>query len=321
MFDRKPTFDAARVSFLIPVRIDTEDRVWNLAVTTRYLRKSFPQSEIIVVEQDALPQVDTAHLEEIGVSYYFQRNDGNFRKAEAVNFGAKKSRGDYFCMYDADVLIKVEAVTATLLTMEQQGWKIALPFNGIFADVKGGLRADMAHLDQLGPLGEIIRLADATSIQEATTRYLGGGIFLVHRETFLLLGGLNRKMISYGWEDTELFVRFEKLGFHKYMQPRYSLVHLEHRRGKDSAPNEFFMVNKSEFDKIKGLDSDALQHYVCGELSDHPNVGHTLPAVLRANKLLARKNLLAIRSRCLKLKTYVRAYGLSGFVRRVFRLT
>jgi GT2 family glycosyltransferase len=199
-------------SFLIPVRIDTEDRVWNLAVTTRYLARTFPKAEIIVIEQDATPQVDQSRLAELGVIYHFQQNGSNFRKAEAVNFGAHLATKEYFCMYDADVLIDADAIEHTIHSMKSWDWKIALPFNGIFVDVQGALRTQLGESLSIGPLGTIRSLSKAAHIQDAKTRYLGGGIFLVHRETFLTLGGLNRKMISYGWEDTELFVRFAKLG-------------------------------------------------------------------------------------------------------------
>ena len=53
--------DLQDVTFIIPVRIDSEDRLENLHVVTRYLVKHF-HSHILVIEADDIPRVNKKRL-------------------------------------------------------------------------------------------------------------------------------------------------------------------------------------------------------------------------------------------------------------------
>jgi len=72
---------------------------------------------------------------------------------------------------------------------------------------------------------------------------------------------MNENFISYGPEDKELGVRFEKLRL-RLDWTNYYIVHFDHPRGINSAPKHY-MANKNYelFDKINSMTFDQIKHY------------------------------------------------------------
>src|SRR5665647_1082890 len=93
----------ADITFVIPVRIDTEDRLFNLKTVLRFLTEFMPAAEVIIIEQDIesqlLPLLDSYPA----IRHLFCKSDTRFRKADAVNMGIQASDRTYVCMYDTDI--------------------------------------------------------------------------------------------------------------------------------------------------------------------------------------------------------------------------
>ncbi|WP_373715407.1 galactosyltransferase-related protein [Roseateles sp.] len=257
----------ASVAFVVPMRVDGPDRHWNLKSTLGFLTRNCPDADILVVEQDVTSQIQDVLAMYPQVRHLLQLNAGSFKKAEAVNAGACDTDRRYICIYDTDVLIAPQAIAAALHAMERRGWRIALPFNHIFLDVRGSLRTRLGEQGVIAGYDQICRLELAGSIPESTPRFLGGGICIIQREIFLAEGGLNKKMVSYGWEDTELIKRFDILGYPVLRIPGFNLIHLDHARGVDSKPNQHFATNEQEFRKVSAMSREELQKYVVTDLS------------------------------------------------------
>lgn len=262
-------FDAnfKNLAFVIPVRIDTEDRLFNLEVVLRFLTKFMPAAEVIIVEQDISSKLLELLVDYPAIGHLFCKTDARFRKADAVNMGVKATNRTYVCMYDADVLIHPDALIASLKAMSRWKWRIVVPFNRIFIDVNGSYRTKVASTLDFSEICRISKLCEVPTNHEISARFLNGGLFITHRETFLAVGGMNKKMISYGWEDTEIFKRFTKLGYHVLHIAEFNLIHLDHSRGQDSQPNEFFDANKNEYLKVCAMSKAELRKYAESELS------------------------------------------------------
>lgn len=255
------------LALIIPLRVDTDDRLWNLSVVLRFLETRFQGVEVILVEQDARSKL--AHLlsSHPGVTHLFLEDGGPFCKSRCVNLGAQHTQRRFISIYDADILIEPEAISRALRAIDRGGFQMVLPFNRIFVDVNGDRRKQLGDSLQLGTLGRIKRLQPAPYMAGVSFRFLEGGICVAARETFLAEGGLNLKMKSYGWEDTEMLKRFQKLGYPILHLPQYSLVHMDHARGVDSRPNEHYAINKAEFIKVRDMSRSELATYVATDLS------------------------------------------------------
>lgn len=170
---------------------------------------------------------------------------------------------------------------------------VVIPHNRIFLDVSGTFKAEISSALDLDRFGKVRRFSDAPVRDDVAPRDCNGGIFLAEKSVLQLAGGLNKKMISYGWEDTEFIRRLDKLGYYTFMLPAFNLVHLDHRRGTDSQINEMFDINRAEFEKINAMNRFQLQAYVETDLDIAPEQEWTRRSAL--HRRLAIANVLGFR--------------------------
>lgn len=250
------------LSFIIPIRVDTEDRIDNCLTVLRFLQLHFPNSEVLLMEQDSEPRTAKIIASFPWIRRSFEINPGRFSKSRAVNEGVALSTRPLICMCDTDILLHPDAIRQACRMLRRDLGRVVIPHNRIFMDVSGALKAEISSSLDMEKYGKVRRFSDAPVRSDNATRDCNGGIFLAEKKVLLLSGGLNKKMISYGWEDTEFIRRLDKLGQYTFMLPKYNLVHLDHRRGTDSRINEMFDVNRAEFEKINAMNKTSLESYV-----------------------------------------------------------
>jgi glycosyltransferase involved in cell wall biosynthesis len=310
------------LSFVIPIRIDTPDRLENCGAILKFLTTQFPAAEIQLVEQDRETQTAGLRASFPQVVWHFSANDKQFSRAAAINTGLINASRPYVCAYDTDILIDPEALRRSVALIRAGHWPIVIPFNLIFVELRGERRKKMiADLD-ISNLGRIRNLADVPRHPEIDSRVLSGAIMVCDRDLAVMEGGYNRKMVSYGWEDIEFFKRFEKLGCYSYMLSGFNLIHLDHRRGPDSRINEMYEVNQREFEHVLGMSVMELQCYVDGELAIAPATDSSVRRRLRRRRVLInwitlRRALHAINVAA----TVWRVNGTQELLRRVLRLS
>lgn len=309
----------SHVSFVIPVRVDTADRYWNLKVVVGFLTKNFPAADILIVEQDSESNIGELLGLYPNVRHLLLLDGGTFKKVEGINFGALHADRRYVCIYDADVLVSPTAIVLAVRAMERKGWKIVVPHNYIYLDVRGALREHLGVSGNLDGYQCIRSLTAASQVPEASARFIDGGIFLVHREVFLAEGGSNRKMVSYGWEDTELLKRLSILGYPVLCMPAYNLIHLDHARGADSCPNEHYERNGREYRRVAAMSRQELMQYVQSELSLTCRGDAAALAEIRAAARASRpKYWIRAKAKFNLFRVHVQAHGLMNlFAARV----
>lgn len=87
------------LTFIIPIKIDTEDRIFNCSVILRFLNRYFEESEVLVIEMDA--ECRTAPLKKIAsqASFHFIESQSHFIKSKVINYGIAIAKGKLFaCM-------------------------------------------------------------------------------------------------------------------------------------------------------------------------------------------------------------------------------
>ena len=306
------------LSFAIPVKIDSKYLLQNLSTVLRFLTTQFKDAEILVIEQDIESNLEKISIKYPDIKFFFMKQEGYFSKSKAINLGILNSTRKYFCMYDADVLISPEAINKSINILNKKNWRIVVPFNRIFIDVQGKLRENIINNPgNYYHLLKIKRVKDIPESTDITSRILHGGIVLADKEILEMEGGFNKKMISYGWEDTEFFKRFEKLGYQTKHINSNNIIHLGHERDSDSRPNEMYDKNKCEYLLINSMDRKKLKNYVDKELSIV--YGYTEKRQnIRKNQ--HRRNILfalKLRSYVNKLHLFYSIYGIREFSKRI----
>lgn len=306
------------LSFIIPIRVDSDDRINNCLAILRFLTTHFPAAEIQLVEQDTVSRTAQVVAAYPSVCHDFELNTERFNKARAVNKGALAASRALICMCDSDILLHPEAIRTACAILRQKRGRIVIPHNRIFVDISAAMKSEMMDSYDLDQYGTIRRFSDVPRRGDVTSRDCNGGIFLAEKQTLLLGGGLNTKMVSYGWEDTEFIRRFDRLGYYTTMLPRYNLVHLDHHRGADSRINEMFDVNKAEFDKVNAMPRARLEAYVESDLDIAPEALRQLRPGLRRRQALANSlHLQFVRHVLNKIQVRLQTYGIAAVLRSI----
>jgi hypothetical protein len=224
--DRQPKADLSDTSFLIPLYIDSSDRLLNLEITTRYLYKHF-KTTTIVVEAGPEQRVDPSLLAP-NVDYHFiEDHDPSFHRTRYNNHMVSLCRTKFLALYDVDVILSPAQIMESVAALREGNAVISYPYSGIFYATAPWL-------------GDIFRMVlDHTVFQRfddkhsvASRRSLGGCVFL-DKETFIACGGENQRLTSWGPDDIERAARYKILGYTIHRTSGV-LYHLHHERGRNS---------------------------------------------------------------------------------------
>jgi len=250
-FRRTTPFHASDLTVVIPVRIDTPDRLRNLVTCTRTILNTM-KCRVLVGIGDPRSVVD--HLDpRVEVVPVFDPPSGAFHRTRINNDLANLVVSDRLAVVDTDVVIPSEQWLGALEALRHGRADFVYPFDGRMVEVPYAAHSwlERGELDALPP--ESQQLIEAKSV---------GGCFLVDRDAFRRFGMENENFVSWGYEDDERLLRAHKLGL-TVSRENGVIYHIEHRRGPDSLPdNPFLPQNLTEMQRIKGLTNARLRNEV-----------------------------------------------------------
>ena len=227
-------------TFIIPVKIESDDRLRNAITVCCFLLSKFDTNILIkevnsepVFENEALPQIKEFVGDTSNISYYFEKesDDSFFHKTRYFNELLSKCNTDVVSAYDIDVLLPV----STYLKAEKMckgEYDLVYPFG--FGTQENHSQKDRA---QWGHAQFFKR-----------TSYIEGGME-------------NENFKAWGPEDEEKHYRFPKLGYNVGRVIDW-VYHLEHSRGDDSErTNIYFHDNLKLMEDIRSLSEEELKNY------------------------------------------------------------
>jgi hypothetical protein len=234
----------ADTSFLLPVRIDSEDRLENIYAITRYIHKNF-DTTIILLEEDSEPKIDKSLLP-AGVQYLFIKNDHKkLHYTKTLNYLIGKSKTPYLALYDIDVIIPEKQIIEAVRLLREGDYSMISPYSGRFLNVDLLLKAIFIKLQDTQVLE-----SNQGKLFTCSLRSYGGVVF-VDRLAYIKAGMENEHLTSWGPNDVERIKRMEILGY-KVKRLHGNLYHLHHARGENSGyqstgeridfMNEYFKV-------------------------------------------------------------------------------
>lgn len=236
--------DLTDTSFLLPVRIDSEDRLENIFAITRYIHKNF-NTTTILLEEDSVQKIDTTRLP-AEVQYIFIKNDNNkLHYTRTLNYLIQQSITPYLALYDIDIIIPEKQIIEAVNTLRAGLYSMISPYSGRFLNVDALLKAMFIKLQDT-------RLFESNpgKLFTCSLRSVGGVVF-VNKLDYMHAGMENEHLTSWGPNDVERVKRMEILGY-KVKKLNGNLYHLHHARGENSGyqsaaervdfMNEYFKV-------------------------------------------------------------------------------
>ena len=266
------TYNLTKCTFIIPLRIETADRMRNIITTLIYLARNF-KCEIIVKEvdkqsiyqSDVLPLLEQALEPEMlkCITHIFEKSDDfTFHRTKILNDMLWMVKTPVVCNYDCDIILPVDSyINAT--NMISKGW--------VHPDVDGsqpvkvvypGQYQYQCHISDDHATAFVNSGFNFKSFEGCMRKWDAkyGFCQFFDTEEYKKLGGENENFIAYGYEDDERYFRFNLLSSVARMSE--NVFHLEHGRTKNSwFNNPYCEDNKKLWEQLKVKGKKSLLKY------------------------------------------------------------
>jgi len=254
----------SKTTFVIPLRIESEDRMRNILTTCIYLLEN-TDAKILVQEedvisrfaQDCVPQISSVVGKKItNLIHVFIANDNPvFHRTRILNDMTMAATTPVVVNYDSDVLLELDTYRKAEELITSGEADVVYPYGmgnwqyQVMAD--NNLVTDFINNDfNFDILKSKSRVWDA--------KY--GFCQFFNRKKYIECGLENENFVSYGYEDDERFYRFSKLA--KLERLDAWIYHLEHARTQNSwFTNPHIESNKKLWETINQMDKVQLKEY------------------------------------------------------------
>ena len=279
--------DLSEITFLTFVRLDNDERIKNLQAMHGFYRKHCENYTHIIIEDDTTSKVPS-HLELTKDDVYvFTRSTTEWKKCEGFNKGIKLAKTNILTLIDTDIIIHPEYILdgARTLTADKNS-ALIYPFNGLFLCAEKELKDKFCETLQYETLGDLIptQFLDYTCSRHSDINQLKqyingvydgvlvghidskGGCVMGRRDNLIRGNGYNPLFHGWGYEDDEVPVRMNGLGYGVgRLEGKLKVCwHLHHFDGtgseKETQPH--YDDNKNIYDEICQLNKEQLQQYI-----------------------------------------------------------
>lgn len=244
------------ITFLIPVMIDSQDRLDNFFTCVRYLQKHF-DTNISILEYGT-HQIIKSELLPKGTSLRFvQGNEKIFHRTHFINQLIDAATTPYISIFDTDVIIPVSQIIETAYLLRNNETDVVYPYDGTFVNI------DKLSAVIFSKFLEDKFLCENKEKFILSSRRSVGGCVILNHESFIKAGGENEKFTSWGPEDVERYNRMKILGF-KIKRVSGPLYHMYHERGKNSGYEDSlkYIDFIEEYSKVFNMKKKELEEYV-----------------------------------------------------------
>jgi len=258
--------DLSQATFIIPIRIESPDRLRNVVTTTAFLLENFNTNIIIkevdaesVFQRDALPILeDIVEVDDIwkNFNYIYEKSDEPlFHRQRVLNEMIMESDTDIVVNYDCDVILPISSYEAAYKALTESDCDIVYPYgNGMY---QKQVAANDTVCSNFLANKNYSNLDDVSKLH---TSDFGWAQFF-RRKVYIEGGMENENFKAYAPEDKERYYRFGVLGY-KIARINNYVYHLEHARGENSwFTNPHMQSNMEEWEKINQMSKTQLLKY------------------------------------------------------------
>jgi len=258
-----------KATFIIPLRIESQDRMRNILTVLYFILSNFDTNIIIkevdvesVFENDVLPPLQEAFEEKLdNLNHIFEKSeDPVFYRMHILNDMLSKSNTEVVINYDCDVILPIESYVNAYESILNNQSDVVYPFgNGMY-------QKQVNATDDL--VNEFLNNGFDFSVLESKSNTHTsdfGWVQFFNRKVYIEGGMENENFRGSSPEDKERYFRFTTLGY-KVNRINNWIYHLEHSRGQNSWPNSiqgnpYMQNNFSVWEKIQTMDKDQLFEY------------------------------------------------------------
>jgi len=255
--------DLTEATFIIPIRIESPDRLRNVITSIAFLLENF-DTNIIVKEvdsesvflRDALPVLEDILDVDVKVQHIFEKsNDPLFHRQRVLNEMIVAADTEIVVNYDCDVLLPLDSYHEAYQSILHRTHDVIYPYGqGMYQQQVRATDEIVSHFLQTGNFDYLNQHSNLH-----TSDF--GWVQFFNRQVYIDGGMENENFKAYAPEDKERFYRFTTLGYNVGRINNY-VYHLEHARGENSWFNNPHMLsNMQEWEKIQTMNKVQLVEY------------------------------------------------------------
>jgi hypothetical protein len=261
--------DLKDATFIVPIRIESDDRLRNVITTLCFLVSNFDTNIIVhevdkesIFNKDALPQIKEYLENDISsITHIFEQSDSpSFHRQRVLNDMLMKANTSVVVNYDCDILLPIESYVSAYNLLLSKESDIVYPYG--YGDYQKQIFAD----DEL--VSDFLNHDFDFKILEAKSKiYMSqyGFVQFFNRQVYIDGGMENENFVAYAPEDVERFYRFATLGYNVSRIDSF-VYHLEHKRTENSwFNNPHMQTNNDEWEKIQKMKSEELKDYILNQ--------------------------------------------------------
>lgn len=247
------------LTILIPVRIDSSYRKWNLLSVLNFY-KNLTGISFIVLEADSTQKITNEINGINNINYLYIKDDNEiFHRTHYINEMLTQVETKYAAIWDTDAIAPYKQLHNALEILRNNAkFIISYPYDGCFWSVNNYF-SKRFH--------EILDITILTEFPQCRHLMCGyrsvGGAFIVNVKNYWNIGAENEHFIGWGPEDAERFKRCEILT-EKPKRIKGSLFHLWHPRGLNSGDfnKDLAISTKKEYCNVCSMSKEQLTKYI-----------------------------------------------------------
>ncbi|MHA2084688.1 MAG: galactosyltransferase-related protein [Candidatus Thorarchaeota archaeon] len=255
--------DLSKATFIIPIRIESSDRLRNVIATTAFLLENFDTNIIIkevdsesVFEKEALPILKNILDVDVDVNHIFEKSDAPlFHRQKVLNEMIMEADTEIVINYDCDVILPIESYQQAYESILDGTYDVVYPYG------QGTYQYQVPASDEV--VSHFLETGDFGYLKGRSKNHTSdfGWVQFFNRQVYIDGGMENENFKAYAPEDKERFYRFNTLGYN-VGRIDDSVYHLEHARGENSwFSNPHMSSNMGEWEKIQSMDKKTLVEY------------------------------------------------------------
>ena len=217
------------MDIIVTYRGANADRRANLRAVLRHLDRTYEDYTLWLLEADRAPTFNWGELADEKVRHVFIYDAGPFPKAKLCNMGMRLTRSAIVCLHDSDMIAPPAIMKFCVDDLLNRGaTDVWCPFEHI-VNVAGELREQFSATGDFSLL-DPYRETHAPFATDMTLLYdsNSGGINLMRRETFQLIGGFDDRFTGWGGEDNDILCRARRLNIRWHSIAARRMFHLHH---------------------------------------------------------------------------------------------
>jgi len=255
--------DLTEATFIIPIRIESNDRLRNVITTTAFLLENF-DTNIIIKEVDsesifknvALPILKNILDVDVKIHHIYEKSDSpSFHRQKVLNEMIAAADTEIVVNYDCDVLLPLESYHEAYSSILHHTHDVIYPYG------QGMYQKQVPASDEV--VSDFLQSMDYSILDSNSTISTSdfGWAQFFNRQVYIDGGMENENFVAYAPEDKERFYRFTTLDYNVGRIDDY-VYHLEHSRGQNSWINNPHMnTNNNEWEKVQNMNKEQIKEY------------------------------------------------------------